>query len=119
MFYCCGALFFCVTTLVAVCKKEKDTTLEDDHVKLDVIQTYSLLWDVLKLRSVQLLGMALLTSKVNKNKSNTYLKCDMFYAVNFEILSTGTSRSKQITNILTVSIRFKSQKKKINYVKSC
>lgn len=67
-----------------MCKKEKDSTLEDDHVKLDVIQTYSLLGDILKLRNVQLLAMALLTAKVNRNKSNTYSKCDnIFYSREF------------------------------------
>jgi len=51
--------------LIAIFKKEKDNRLEDDHVKLNILQNYSLLWDILKLPSIQLLAIALLTAKVN------------------------------------------------------
>lgn len=51
--------------MIAIFKKEKDNRLEDDHVKLNILQNYSLLWDILKLPSIQLLAIALLTAKVN------------------------------------------------------
>ncbi|KAE9538631.1 hypothetical protein AGLY_005730 [Aphis glycines] len=64
LFYVWGILFILITTLIAIFKKEKDNRLEDDHVKLNIIQTYSLLWDILKLPSIQLLAIALLTAKI-------------------------------------------------------
>ncbi|CAI6349931.1 unnamed protein product [Macrosiphum euphorbiae] len=45
-------------------KKEKDNRLEDDHVKLSIVQNYSLLWDILKLPSIQILALTLLTAKI-------------------------------------------------------
>jgi MFS transporter, PAT family, solute carrier family 33 (acetyl-CoA transportor), member 1 len=59
-----GILFILITTLIAIFKKEKDNRLEDDHVKLNIVQNYSLLWDILKLPSIQLLAISLLTAKV-------------------------------------------------------
>ncbi|KAL5239633.1 hypothetical protein ACI65C_007043 [Semiaphis heraclei] len=64
LFYVWGILFTLITTLIAIFKKEKDNRLEDDHVKLNIVQNYSLLWDILKLPSIQLLAVALLTAKV-------------------------------------------------------
>lgn len=58
-------LFIMVTTLVAVLKKEKDCTLEDNHVKVNVLQSYTLLWYILKSPYVQILGIILVTVKVN------------------------------------------------------
>lgn len=54
-----------MTTLIAIFKKEKDCRLEVDHVKLNVVQNYSLLCDILKLPSIRILAIALLTAKVN------------------------------------------------------
>lgn len=53
-----------ITTLIALFKKEKDNRLEDNHVKLNILQNYSLLWDILKIPSIRVLAIALLTSKV-------------------------------------------------------
>ncbi|XP_060877593.1 acetyl-coenzyme A transporter 1-like isoform X2 [Metopolophium dirhodum] len=64
LFYVWGILFILLTTLIAIFKKEKDTRIEDDHVKLNIVQNYSLLWDILKLPSIQLLVIAMLTSKI-------------------------------------------------------
>lgn len=58
-------MFMSITTLIAVFKKEKDCSLEDNHVKLNTFQNYRLLWDICKLPSVQIFAMALLTVKVN------------------------------------------------------
>jgi len=59
-----GILFILITTLIAIFKKEKDNRLEDDHVKLNIVQNYSLLWDILKLPGIQILALALLTAMV-------------------------------------------------------
>ncbi|XP_060878679.1 acetyl-coenzyme A transporter 1-like [Metopolophium dirhodum] len=69
-FYVLGILFILITTLIAVFKKEKDNRLEDDYVKLNIVQNYSLLWDILKLPSIQLLVIAMLTSKIGFAATN-------------------------------------------------
>jgi len=56
-----------ITTLIAIFKNEKDCSLEDDHVKLDIFQNYRLLWDVCKLPSIQIFAIALFTVKVNNH----------------------------------------------------
>ncbi|XP_025406915.1 acetyl-coenzyme A transporter 1-like isoform X2 [Sipha flava] len=63
LLYAWGILFMFVTILVGIFKKEKDCTLEDDHVTLNISQNYLLLRDIFKLRSIQILGIALLTVK--------------------------------------------------------
>lgn len=73
LLYGMGALFGLVTTLVAIFKKEKDYSLEDDHVKLNIFQTYTLMWDILNLSSVKILVTILLTMKVNIIKFNFQL----------------------------------------------
>lgn len=52
------------TTLIAIFKKEKDMTLEDDHIKLSVIQNYKLLWQILCLPCIRVLAVALFFSRV-------------------------------------------------------
>ncbi|XP_025208442.1 acetyl-coenzyme A transporter 1-like isoform X1 [Melanaphis sacchari] len=64
LFYVWGILFILITSLIAIFKKEKDNRLEDDHVKLNIVQNYSLLWDILKLPNIQLLAISLLTAKI-------------------------------------------------------
>jgi len=51
--------------LIAIFKKEKDHRLEDGHVKLSIVQNYSLIWSILKLPGIQLLAITMLTAKVN------------------------------------------------------
>ncbi|VVC36428.1 Major facilitator superfamily domain,Acetyl-coenzyme A transporter 1 [Cinara cedri] len=62
--YSMGILFILVSTLITILKKEKDFRLEDNHVKLNIVQNYMLIWNILKLPSVQLLAPALLTFKI-------------------------------------------------------
>ncbi|XP_016657601.1 acetyl-coenzyme A transporter 1-like isoform X2 [Acyrthosiphon pisum] len=64
LFYVFGILFILITTLIAIFKNEKDNKLEEDHVKLSIVQNYSLLWDILKLPSIQILALTLLTAKI-------------------------------------------------------
>lgn len=59
--------------MIAIFKKEKDNTLEDGYVKLNISKTYSLLWDIMKLPSIRILAIALLTARVNIVKANLKL----------------------------------------------
>lgn len=54
-----------ITTLIGIFKKEKDSRLELDHVKISVFQNYKLLWDIINKPKIKLLAMALLTARVN------------------------------------------------------
>lgn len=63
--YFLGITFISVTTLIAILKKEKSITVEPDHVDLNAVQTYSLLWDILKIPNVQTLAIIVLTARVS------------------------------------------------------
>lgn len=61
-----GIVFLFVTFLV-IFKREKNKELEeDDHLKINIIQSYLLLWDIFKIKHMKLLLMAILTSMVIK-----------------------------------------------------
>lgn len=64
LLYGWGIIFIVITTLVGLFKKEKDNTFDDDREKIDVVQNYILLWDILKLPSIRILAIILITSKV-------------------------------------------------------
>lgn len=65
-----GFLFFwsiiimLITTFIGIFKREKDETLEDGHVKINVFKSYKLLWKILKLPNIRVLAIALLTMKI-------------------------------------------------------
>lgn len=54
-----------ITTLIAIFKNEKDFTLEDNEIKLNIFQSYILLWDIFKLPSIRIMAIALLTWMVS------------------------------------------------------
>ncbi|VVC28216.1 Hypothetical protein CINCED_3A007453 [Cinara cedri] len=62
--YFWGVVYIIITTLVGIFKKEKDTRLEADHVKINIFQNYKLLLNILKLPSIRTLTLALLTSRI-------------------------------------------------------
>ncbi|XP_001950715.1 acetyl-coenzyme A transporter 1 [Acyrthosiphon pisum] len=64
LLYTWGIIFILLTTLIGVFKKEKDNTFEDDQEKIKVAQNYLLLWDILKLPSIRILAIILITSKI-------------------------------------------------------
>jgi len=64
LLYGWGIIFILLTTLIGIFKKEKNNTFEDDHEKIKVVQNYLLLWDILKLPSIRILAIILITSKV-------------------------------------------------------
>ncbi|XP_060851373.1 acetyl-coenzyme A transporter 1-like [Rhopalosiphum padi] len=63
-FYCLAVLFILITTLILIFKKEKEYRSEDNYIKLNVIQSYLLIWDILKKPSIQVLLTALLTAEI-------------------------------------------------------
>lgn len=68
LLYIWGVTYMAITVLIAVFKSEKDHRPEDGHVKLDVVENYALLWDILKMPKIRILAMALLTVKVKEFK---------------------------------------------------
>ncbi|XP_050521728.1 acetyl-coenzyme A transporter 1-like isoform X2 [Daktulosphaira vitifoliae] len=62
--YFWGFVFLFATTLVAIFKHEKDQSVEADHHHLNIVQTYKLLGDIMRLPSVKSLSIILLTAKV-------------------------------------------------------
>lgn len=65
-----GITFMVLSTLIALFKKEKDSTLDDDYLKSNIFQNYLQLWNILKIRNVQILAAALITGEVNKISNN-------------------------------------------------
>jgi len=63
-----------VTTLIAIFKNEKDNRLEDNHIKLNTFQSYKLLWNIIKMPSIKILAIALLTMMVSMSIIKTKFK---------------------------------------------
>ncbi|TRY69596.1 hypothetical protein TCAL_04103 [Tigriopus californicus] len=64
-----GIVFLCATTLVAIFKHEvtdktKLTSAEENHPDLGVVETYTLLWKIIKLPLMPFMILVLLTSKM-------------------------------------------------------
>lgn len=57
---------FLFVTFLVIFKKERNKELEedDDPLKINIIQSYDLLWDIFKIKHMKLLLMAILTSMV-------------------------------------------------------
>jgi len=57
---------FLFVTFLVIFKKERNKELEedDDPLKINIIQSYELLWDIFKIKHMKLLLMAILTSMV-------------------------------------------------------
>ncbi|XP_060852728.1 acetyl-coenzyme A transporter 1-like [Rhopalosiphum padi] len=64
LFYCLAVLFILITTLILIFKKEKEYRSEENYIKLNVIQSYLLIWDILKKPSIRVLMTALLTAEI-------------------------------------------------------
>jgi len=78
LFLICGVLFMVITTSIAIFKNEKDTRLEDDHIKLNTFQNYKLLWDISNLPCIKILAIAMLTSFVSMNTTKVKFKFSLF-----------------------------------------
>lgn len=103
--YVCGLIFICVTTLIAIFKKENDCRLELEHVKLNVTQNYSLLCDILKLPSIRILAVALLTAKVGFSVTDTVTYLELVDAGvskdDITVINTGMFVVKIIIPLVT------------------
>jgi len=58
---------FLFVTFLVIFKKERNKELEeddDDPLKINIIQSYELLWDIFKIKHMKLLLLAILTSMV-------------------------------------------------------
>lgn len=62
-----GISCMAITVSIAIFKNEKDYLIEDNEIKLTIYQNYTVLWDIIKLPSMKILVIALLTSMVSKN----------------------------------------------------
>lgn len=66
--YFWGLTFVVVTTLVALFKKETSEKYKridsEVNVKMDIIESYNQLWQIIKLPSIRALSVILLTAKV-------------------------------------------------------
>jgi len=62
-----GISYMAITALIAIFKNEKDYLIENNETKLTIFQNYTVLWDIIKLPSMKILAIALLTSMVSKN----------------------------------------------------
>lgn len=62
-----GISYMAITALIAIFKNEKDYLIEDNETKLTIFQNYTVLWDIMKLPSMKILTIALLTTMVSKN----------------------------------------------------
>lgn len=68
-------MYIISTTLVAIFKKDNSLGIVENEKEIDmnVTQSYKLLWEILKLKSVRNFAIILLTVKVS---SNVYDICD-------------------------------------------
>lgn len=58
---------FLFVTILIIFKKERNSKFkeDDDQIKIDIIQSYKMLWNIFKIKHMKLLLMAILTSMVN------------------------------------------------------
>lgn len=82
MIFLWGVVFLLITTLVTIFKKEKDTSLED--VKINIFQNYNLIWSLLKLSSMRVFLIAVLTSTIGYSTMDT--------VVNLKLIDAGVSK---------------------------
>ncbi|XP_026805456.1 acetyl-coenzyme A transporter 1-like [Rhopalosiphum maidis] len=79
-----GIVFLFVTVLI-IFKKERNSELEeDDQIKIDIIQSYKLLWDIFKIKHMKLLLMAILTSMIGL--------CTSESVTNLKLIDAGVSK---------------------------
>lgn len=63
--YFWGIVFLITTTIVAIFKREKHPREEDhEETELNIMESYMLLWKIIKMKPVQILAVILLTVKI-------------------------------------------------------
>ncbi|KAE9541116.1 hypothetical protein AGLY_004361 [Aphis glycines] len=83
-----------ITTLSGIFKREKDNRLEEGHVKINVLQSYQLLWKIFKLPNVRVLAIALLTMKIGFSATDS--------VSNLKLIDAGISKDDIM--IITISM---------------
>ncbi|VVC28211.1 Major facilitator superfamily domain,Acetyl-coenzyme A transporter 1 [Cinara cedri] len=63
--YFWSVTFILITTLLWIFKKEKDIKLNDSAKKINIIQSYKIVWSILKKPSVRILVIILFTVKIS------------------------------------------------------
>ncbi|XP_065084575.1 acetyl-coenzyme A transporter 1 [Ochlerotatus camptorhynchus] len=84
-----GLVFLATTTLVAVFKREYLPSVErghDEHLELDIKQTYSLLFDIIKMKPILILTAILLTVKIG------FAACDAVSSL--KLIDAGVPKDK-------------------------
>lgn len=83
-----GITFLVTTTLVAIFKKEKEETHEQggDHPEYGIVESYSMLWKIVKMKPVLQLAAILLTVKVS------FAACDA--VTSLKLVDNGIPRDK-------------------------
>ncbi|VVC28212.1 Major facilitator superfamily domain,Acetyl-coenzyme A transporter 1 [Cinara cedri] len=91
--------FMIITTLVGVFKREKTAGSENEDVKINIFQSYRLLWEIIKLPSVGLLMMILLTMRIGFTATDA--------VSNLKLMDAGVSRDDiTMINISMYSFKF-------------
>nr|XP_029735711.1 acetyl-coenzyme A transporter 1-like [Aedes albopictus] len=84
-----GLVFLGTTTLVALFKREYLPSIErghDEHLELDIKQTYSLLFDIIKMKPILILTAILLTVKIG------FSACDAVSSL--KLIDAGVPKDK-------------------------
>lgn len=84
-----GLVFLVTTTLVALLKREHLPSVErghDAHMELDIKQTYSLLFDIIKMKPIMILTAILLTVKIG------FAACDAVSSL--KLIDAGVPKDK-------------------------
>lgn len=87
-----GVCFLCTTTLIALFKRETDIDVASDPSKYSIIQSYKILFHILKIPAVRQLVLILLTSKLAFAVSDNVVK--------LKILDAGVKKDNLLILIM-------------------
>ncbi|XP_026822981.1 acetyl-coenzyme A transporter 1-like [Rhopalosiphum maidis] len=117
LFLICGVLFMVITTSIAIFKNEKDTRLEDDHIKLNTFQNYKLLWDISNLPCIKILAIAMLTSFIGFAPNDSVVPLKLIDAGvpkgNIMVIQTGINVLKIII-MPVIAVKYTAGPKPMN-----
>ncbi|XP_029343305.1 acetyl-coenzyme A transporter 1 isoform X2 [Acyrthosiphon pisum] len=85
-FYFWGIIYIVITTLVAIFKHEKDYLSELDAVDLSIAKTYMLLFSIMKLPSIKMFAIILLTIKMSF--------CSVDAAFKLKLIDSGITKDE-------------------------
>ncbi|KAL4098375.1 hypothetical protein QTP88_023000 [Uroleucon formosanum] len=85
-FYFWGIIYIVTTTLVAIFKYEKDYLSELDAIDLNIAKTYMLLFSIMKLPSIKMFAIILLTIKMSF--------CSVDAALKLKLIDSGITKDE-------------------------